>query len=175
MPRGRSQLPQPIFLICGQAVCRISFKPFSPGAQHHPAVAREGGITWCKDSHRWHILHPGPCQWWPALWMWQYWGFCRTLFLQHGSSKVLACLPPVCGCCRSHLTPGQLVSELPWQPAAAAPAPTELLADWQDTLQLVAFPLLKGINAGMPEDTGTVSCLHFLESLKRLVFYLELQ
>lgn len=29
----------------------------------------------------------------------------------------------------------------------------------------VAFPLWKGVNAGMPEDTGTVRWLHVLDSL----------
>ena len=51
MARGVSQLPQPVFLIRGQAVCRFSFlKLFSPGAQHHPAVAMEGASPDAKPA-----------------------------------------------------------------------------------------------------------------------------
>lgn len=69
--------------------------------------------AWCTDGRHWHVLRlvpVGPCQRWPAPWTWQYLGFSRTLFLH--DSEVLAPLPPVRGCCRSHLTPGTLVPQL---------------------------------------------------------------
>lgn len=135
------------------------------------------GITWCKDTPRWHVLHPvplGPCQWCHPPWTWQYLGFCRTLFL-HGGDGEVGWAPACAWVLQESSDPGCVgVAVVAVAAHAADPAPRSS----GHTAPVIPgeFPLWKGINAGMPEDTGTVWWLHVLDSLdlKWLVFHLGL-
>lgn len=88
----------PVFLIFGQPVWRFFFfKPFF------------FLLLPCSAYRRWHpqSLHVPASSGPPldALRTCEHWAFCRALFLH--ASEVLARLPSVRGCCRSHLSPGR--------------------------------------------------------------------
>lgn len=154
-----------------QVLVLLAFLPRCPAPPWSSSA-----ITWCKDTPCWHVLHPvplGPCQWCHPPWTWQYLGFCRALFLPGGDGG-LGCAPVCAWVLQSHLSRGVLG----WQRCLwSARCRSLSLQQWLLTVVLLEeFPLWKGINAGMPEDTGTVWWLHILVclDLKWLILYLGL-